>query len=346
MNNASLVKTKGAFLYLKFMASRKDYINIEDIWSKTDKGRSIFEKELGKIPNRAIQSPLRRDKNPSFTVFCGSSGMWLYKDMSNDDCGNAIQFIMKRYNISYLQALKKINKDIALQPVINKVISKRKEKLNIDWADCRFTDRHKQYFDEYELDENFLNSEMDIYALEKYAINGKIVKIPDKWYQFVYFAKDIKEIKILTLGENVPKEEKWRSYNIPNTYIWRYYKYENSTCNKLFVCKSLKDSAVFCKLGYCSVALQNESAKTLLSNNVDILNKISKEIYMVLGTDEQGKQESIKITQKTGWKWLNTENRLLSWGINDPAEYVKEISLTALGNEIKKQLKKKSGKAS
>ena len=133
----------------------KEHITSDDILQSTNYGKEIFEKELGKISKHCINSPLRNDKNPSFSVFQANNGLWMYKDFSNGDSGTAIQFIQKRYNLDYKQALEYIQKgNFNIQSSSNQVFTQKivKKDIVVDWVDQPFTDLHKRYFEEYELD--------------------------------------------------------------------------------------------------------------------------------------------------------------------------------------------------
>jgi hypothetical protein len=310
-------------------------ITDDDILEKTEGGKTIFEKVLGEIPNKCINSPLREDNNPSFSVFLAKNGLWMYKDFSNGDSGTAIQFISKLNNINYQESIDYIlGMKIDLKSNIKPVIKEKKE-LVVDWVDMKFSDAHKAYFDQYELDETFLNSR-DIYALKTYAINKRIQRFPDYQFKFCYYAKDIDKIKILTLGENVSKEEKWRSLGIGNDYIWNLWRY--TKCDNLFVCKSVKDDSVFAKLGYCSVSLQSESAKTFLDNNVTKITNICDNPIIVMGTDPQGFNTSLDITKATGWRWFNVKDKYYKkLDANDPAELVRVYNLKKLKSELKEK---------
>ena len=57
-------------------------ITADEILQSTNGGRDIFERELGKIGKKCINSPLRNDKNPSFSIFLSNNGLWMYKDFS------------------------------------------------------------------------------------------------------------------------------------------------------------------------------------------------------------------------------------------------------------------------
>lgn len=294
----------------------------------------IYEREvkLHKVGNNYKCLCYHGENTPSCNI--SDSYPFLYKCFGCGNSGNVISFISKLHNITYSEAIdyiKGLKIVYSKQPTVNK----SKAELIVDWVDMPFSDRHKRYFEEYELDESFLNSR-DVYALKVFAINKKIQKIPEHQYKFAYFAKDINQIKILTLGKEVSKDEKWRSMNIPNTYIWNLWRYKDIKCDNLFVCKSVKDDSIFAKLGYCSVSLQSESAPTFLENNVTNISNICDNPIIVMGTDNQGFNTSLNITKKTGWRWFNVKKRYFTkYDANDPAELVKVFSLNKLKEELK-----------
>lgn len=73
------------------------------------------------IPNlqigTAICSPLRKDTNPSFSVFWSNrDNTCLYKDFAKaGEKGDCIRFVMRKYNLTYNQALQQIATDLNLQ---------------------------------------------------------------------------------------------------------------------------------------------------------------------------------------------------------------------------------------
>lgn len=294
----------------------------------------IYEREvkLHKVGNNYKCLCYHGENTPSCNI--SDSYPFLYKCFGCGNSGNVISFISKLHNITYSEAIDYI-KGLKIKFNIAKPLIKEKKPLIVDWVDMKFSDAHKVYFEQYELDETFLNSR-DVYALKMYAINKKIQKFPESQFKFSYYAKDIDKIKILTLGENVSKDEKWRSLGISNSYIWNLWRYKE--CEKLFVCKSVKDDSVFAKLGYCAVSLQSESAKTFLDNNVENILNVCKNPIVVMGTDSQGFQTSLDITTATGWKWFNVKDKYYKkLDANDPAELVRVYNLKKLKNELKEK---------
>lgn len=298
----------------------------------------IYQKELDLKRNGNNYKglcPFHSEKTPSFNVM--SNGV--FKCFGCSETGNIITFIRKRYNLSYNEALEYCMKNNALSLVspvnVSKVIHKE---MQVDWIDKPFDDKAKKYWDKYQLPEEFLRQN-NVFQAKKIAFNGKVKKYPEESTVFIYWAEELDKIKILQIGENVSKEDKWRNFGIPNHYLWYYNDFVKNPCDKLFLVKSVKDALVLKKLGRCAIAVQNEDAKIQITNNINKINILAKEIYVCYGSDEQGKAESLKLTKYTGWKWFNTKNYLLKYGINDPAEYVKEFGYQMLEKElIKKNL--------
>ena len=109
--------------------SRTDRINVGQLMQDTDGGRLIWERELGKIPNKKIPSPLRDDgKTPAFSIFY-KDGLYLFKDFGGKgEGGDIIKFIMLRYNLTYRKALENIRDGISINPVEITKSYKNKEK--------------------------------------------------------------------------------------------------------------------------------------------------------------------------------------------------------------------------
>ena len=242
------------------------------------------------------------------------------------------------YNISYSKAIEHI---LSLKIHTNKPIEHKKlikeqhKELIVDWIEMsKMTKKALEYWNSYELSEDFLRQN-NVFQAKTIAFNKKIKKYPEDALIFIYWAKNIDKIKILNLTPGTTKEDKWRNFT-PNDYLWFYDDFVNNPCDKLFLSKSVKDSLILKAVGRCSVAVQNESAKIQIDNNIEKINKIGKEVYVVYGSDKQGKTESKLLTQATGWKHFNTKDKYLKmYDCNDPAELVRVFSLKKLDNELR-----------
>ena len=319
-------------------------ITADDVMNFTSGGKDIFVKELGSISNKNIKSPLRNDGSiPSFRVSQSSkSGIFCFQDFGgSNDRGNAITFISKLYNITYAQAIEKIALDFGMKKgeasykkktFIETVIPK-KETL-IEFNTIPFTDKHLKYWDKSEIPESFLNSK-NIWAISTYAINKKVINIPQNQYCFAYYAPDIDKVKILTLGENV--KLKWLN-NAPNSYLFGYHDLQSSNCEEVWVCKSYKDAVLMeYHFGKCVLACQNESHKMIMQNK-DKIENISKNVVILYGSDPQANREAKKIQKDTGWKSFHTPFNLYSKkNVEDPFDFLQHYSVQDLKLLLKEQ---------
>lgn len=111
------------------------YITAEEVFQQTNGGLDVFRRE---IPDFTITSNVRnvlvdKDRNPSSRIKQSStSGLWLFKVYNaGGGCYNAIQFIQKRYNLTFKEAIDYIVNQQQLTPVIEHkpIIIKKKEPI-------------------------------------------------------------------------------------------------------------------------------------------------------------------------------------------------------------------------
>lgn len=306
----------------------KPTISIEDIIRSTNGGEEIFSRFLPKISfTENVSAPWRKDSVPSLRLSRSNNKITFTDFGGNQASGDCIDFVKELYGLSFKDSIEMIKKDFNIdrEKVFTKVIRKIVEdnKL-VEVNTIKFQERHRKYWNKYLLSEEDLRKE-DIFAISAYAINKKANIVPPDVATFGYYAKDVNKWKILQIG-NVPK--KWINF-LPNSYIWRFDKVQNA--KRIFLVKSLKDAVLLNKhFNLDTVALQNESAKIYLGSNAERMENITKDIVCLLGTDEQGKAQSIEITKARGYKWFNTENYMLKYSIEDPSDLVAEFGLEPL----------------
>ena len=63
---------------------------------------------------RAMCSPLRKDKSPSFTIFRHNSGKFFFKDFSTGDTGDCFTFLTKMFGIKRFDAYRLVDNDFQL----------------------------------------------------------------------------------------------------------------------------------------------------------------------------------------------------------------------------------------
>ena len=76
----------------------------------------IFAYYIGKDfkYGRAMCSPLRKDKSPSFTIFKHNSGKFFFKDFSTGDTGDCFTFLTKMFGIKRFDTYRLVDNDFQL----------------------------------------------------------------------------------------------------------------------------------------------------------------------------------------------------------------------------------------
>ena len=82
----------------------------------------IFSYYLGRDFKSGVvmNSPLRQDDKPSFSIFTDRKGTLRYKDFGNGETGDAFTFIQSLFGCDFYSALVRINEDFKLDLMYNK----------------------------------------------------------------------------------------------------------------------------------------------------------------------------------------------------------------------------------
>ncbi|MEP4532672.1 MAG: AAA family ATPase [Cyclobacteriaceae bacterium] len=92
---------------------------------------------------KALSSPLREDKHPSFSIFKDDQGIYRWKDFATDQSGDAIDFTMVYFGVDYPSAVSKIVSDFCLNTLGGHVRTDEVRTSNYSF---------KKDFDGFELD--------------------------------------------------------------------------------------------------------------------------------------------------------------------------------------------------
>ena len=323
----------------------KKYITSEEVFQSTNGGLDVFRRE---IPDFTTTANVRnvlvdKDRNPSSRIKQSStSGLWLFKVYNaGGGCYNAIQFIQKRYNLGFKEAIEYIVNQHQLTPVIEhkpiKIV--KKEPIFYEVETMPFTKQHTDYYCIGGMTEEFLNS-MDVYAVRKYAIN-KHVKEPNKGeFMFVYIFRDENgnvvpgKMKFLTLGSNVDKKNKWKNTVEPQLVHFEYRLDEKEEI--VFLVKSVKDACItqFCNI--TSVAVTSENYHNIKAALENLIKKYPQKTFILnLGSDEQALETSLPLSKDFNLKWFNIPKRFLTNDINDNFSYVNSFGILAFKQLLK-----------
>ena len=306
--------------------------------SENDFGDLTYENILKKITNwdifryyipeklvlgKAFCSKLRVDKSASCVVKLGKkSNQPYYWDLSTDDHCNAVQYVMKLYNVNYNDALQKVNFDFGLglgngdqnNRVSYKEITSKYEQpekpteyRRIDVFARKFNKEEKEYWSKRCISEQVCKKE-HVYAIDKLFLDGQRVLNPDKLLKFGYYFPEMDSWKIYAPYADKEKGQfKWMS-NVPADYI------ENLGCiqkdKNTYISKSRKDRLIL-QLFLENVTNKQNETIPIFPDVVENIKEKSKEVFVCYDSDEVGKKNSIYYTKHFQLKHLNTPDYLL-----------------------------------
>lgn len=322
------------------------YITAEDVFQQTNGGLDVFRRE---IPDFSITQNVKNclvqiDKNPSARIKQSStSGLWLFKVYNaGGGCYNAIQFIQKRYNLSFKEAIDYIVNQQQLTPVIEHkpIVIKKKEPIFYEVETMPFTKQHTDYYCIGGMTEEWLNEEMDIWAVRRMAINRNVKEPKKDQFMFVYIFRDENgniipgKMKFLTLGKNVEKKDKWKNTIAPQLVHFEYKLDEKEEI--VFVNKSVKDCCITQFCGITSVAVTSENYHNIKAALEHLIVKYPQKTFIIaLGNDPQAVETSIPLSKDFNLRWFNIPKKFLSNSINDNYSYCLTFGISSFKQLLK-----------
>lgn len=231
--------------------------------------------------NKRMRSPLRKDNDPSFTVFVNSSGKLMYHDFTTGESGDIIKFVMQLTGLSYWDAIKKIARDLSLKgseaiKPTNVARPIRVQKKQIKVIPRKWTERDLMYWEQYGIRLPNLRK-YNVYALDSVFLDDILVS-EHKSSQPVYG---------YYLGDG------WKIYKPFSTQ--RFYTSTNTlqgyaqlpaSGELLVITKSMKDVILLDSLGYPAVAPHGERVKVI--NEIEELKRRFENIVILFDNDAPG----------------------------------------------------------
>lgn len=248
--------------------------------------------------NKRQHSPLRKDSDPSFTVFQSKSGNLLYHDFSTGDTGDPVKFVMQLFGLSYKQAVARIISDIkGKQPFVPKMnleaALEEAKKREISVITRKYGPRDLMYWEQYGIRGATLRK-YQVYCLENVFLDGLLVSE----------YRNSQPIYGYYLGHKAWKIYKPYSHQrfFQNTNIMQGYAQLPSEGDLLVISKSMKDVLLLHELGVPAVAPHGERAGTLA--NIDELRKRFKRIVIFFDNDEPGIEGAKHLSELYGLEYI------------------------------------------
>jgi len=331
-------------------------LTVENIYKETD-SYNIFRfyskgfVEVGQM----FKSDFRDDKNASCCVKY-YHGDLLYTDfgdvpneVSQRGSYRAIQFVMRLFRISFVEALNKINIDMGLGLAGQNVIKKYKPlKNNIEPTDdmitvlsvkkIPFSSKDLDYWNSFYWAEEMLKR-ANIHAIShfwinNYKFNNRLFDVSNRLaYSFDYYwSKDVFRRKLY-----FPESKDYRFVsNIDDTIVQGWDLLPKEGGDILFITKGFKDIGIFWRLGYNAVAPNNE--KTFIPEKVyRKLKERWKTIIIWFDNDETGIKGAKYFSKKYNIPYFNIP---INCEDKDPSDFAKYNGLREFNYLLKENLLK------
>lgn len=257
-----------------------------------------------------INSPLRRDNHPSFSIYSPDGEKVKYIDYATGERGDVYNLMQKYFNLSFSEVIRMIakekdlkhpnvNSDFIATPSLGKKFNTRTS------SDIRVKIRDWQqhdidYWQSYGVSLSWLK-----YA-EVYPISHKIVYKNDERYVFpaakyAYCFVERKEEKVtLKVYQPFSKLYKWSNKNDGSVVgLWTKIPQKG---DKLVICSSLKDA--LCLWSNVLIpCLYVQSETTGMSETAqNVLKSRYKHIYVCFDNDAPGIRDAENFSSQTGFK--------------------------------------------
>lgn len=312
-------------------------VSLEAIYEKVDDYK-LFAYYVGhdfKL-RESFNSPIREDKNPSWSVFKARNGHLMYKDFATGDSGDIVKLVSKLHSCSFKEALHIIDRDFELKlgpgshlPKMNGYVSNidssTVEELprnsNIGIKIQRFRDQDVTFWKQFGINIETLKK-YNVFSVSILFMNGFNVSSYSKnnpIYAYV-FQKDNK----ITYKIYKPFDPKYKwSSNVDKSVLQGWDQLPPKG-EELIITKSLKDVMVLDTMGYASVAMQSEMS-TIKPSVMEELNRRFKKIYLLQDFDYAGVSGANRLRKEYPFimPFFIQSFKTRSNGLKDISDYVK-----------------------
>lgn len=268
---------------------------------------------------RALTSIVNKnEKTPSLKFYYNSDYHdYFFKDFSSGEHGGAIKFLMLRDNLTYKEAIEKIN------TLLNKPISVKYDKNNIVKKEIEYTytideynDDDIEYWSRYNITQDLL-IEHNVYPIKNVIINN--VKYNNRWIG--YFNNYGKIMQLYAPKNSVYNDSDKKLFM---TIYSNAYYYVNNNTDTIIVTKSIKDLLVwitFFKNKYSYITWMGENINYAKRIEFNILMSKYKNKYINFDNDNAGIKKMKELSKRYNM------NVLVSAGYKNISDYVEENNI-------------------
>lgn len=327
---------------------------------KVVSGAQIFDHYLGGIPKGAINSPLRTEVNPSFSIFYSDEyDQLFFKDFKTGEKGDALIFVMRLFKFRKLtDAINQVVIDFGLKqfrsdsivhsaPKSNEIKNFEKiKKILRNRVDIRVTVRKwKKWDKEFWQDRFGLSKEQlehcQVYPISHFFLQGHCSVAEKHAYVFV---EDKDGVQTFKLYQPYSKEHKWLNNNNYSVWeLWTQLPDEGDIC---IISSSRKDSMVIKSLFPSSMitscSLQSESVNPKPSVMEELKNRF-KHVFVMYDNDQFKETNAGKLAGEKLAKDFDILDILIPdvFQLKDPSDFREKQGVKNTRNMIISLIKKR-----
>lgn len=289
----------------------RDSVCIDEVLNKmTEADILSFYLGITKIPC-IINSPLRKDNNPSFGIYSTDGIRVHYIDFTTKDRGGVFDLLCQMWGCDYISALERVKHDCTISSTGATITKSCCRVRRIDLSSetelkCRvreWKDYDLEYWKSYGISLEWLKY-ADVYPISHKIVikNGKTFTFSADKYAYAYIER--KEHKVsMKIYQPYNKRFKWsNSHNGSVISLWtKIPEYGD----KVLICSSLKDSlCISANTMIPTIAVQGEGY-SISETAQNELRRRYKQIIIAFDGDKSGIEDSIKLQNETGFKILD-----------------------------------------
>jgi hypothetical protein len=249
-----------------------------------------------------FHSPLREDNIPSFALYFHKQdrNILMFYDFATKDCGDFVVLVIKLFNLSYPEALKKIAYDLGLSSFdvdITKQIVQytrivHKEKIKLGIKIKPWSQKDKEFWSSFGIKKVTLEK-FNVHSISYIFYNENAVKASELAYAYVEIKDNRVSYKIYQPLES--KIKKW--VNNADYSVHQGYTQLPKEGDLLIITKSLKDvMSIHDCLGISAIGLQSESVM-MKDSVMDEYKRRFKKVICLFDNDAAGKKLSTSFTE-------------------------------------------------
>jgi len=289
-----------------------------------------------------MSSPFRKDKHPSFGIFKDKrSSALLFKDQATNISGDCFKFVRLLFQLTYVQALKKIWEDIIQGTLaissqgkyVQNVYKYRRKIISVRRKN--FTDVDDKYWGQYNIDRNILKK-YNVSPISMFWIDDFPSTINYRSDRPLYAYKIFNSFKIYNPLAEL-KKDKWRT-NCGVNDIQGWEQLPDSG-DLLVITKSLKDVMALRTFNVPAIAPQGEH-QLIPQKVVDEAKKRFKRLVMLYDCDNAGISGANKAKDEYGIDTVFIPKHYLElYNAKDVSDFIKEFGIVKTKKLLKELFK-------